>query len=88
LVLWKWEEREGVLFKRVTSAKSYQYDEALAVMADNPSENYEVVSSNAFVSPVPLEELKGFALRHDSEISVPRSSTDTIPQLRIFEYVK
>jgi len=88
LVSWKLEEREGVQYKRVTSAKSYQYDEALAVMANNPSEKYEIVSSDPFISPVPLEELKGFALRHDSEISVPRSSTDTIPQLRIFEYVK
>lgn len=88
LVSWKWEEREGVQYKRVTSAKSYQYDEALTLMANNPTENYEIVSSNPFVSPVPLEELKGFALRHDSEITVQLSQSDTIPQVRIFEYLK
>jgi hypothetical protein len=85
---WTWWEYEGVQYKRGKSPQPFDtYEAASAFIAGQPSGNYNIVSNNPFVSPVPLEELKCFALRYDSEITVP-SSSDTIPQVRIFEYVK
>ncbi len=56
-------------------------------MASQPSGNYDIVSYSPFISPVPLEELDGFALRYDSESTV-KVSGEYIPEVRIFEYVK
>ncbi len=65
------------------------YQAALTYAAGLPSSNYNIASDNPFVSPVPLEELTGFALRHDSQITKWSSNTGaTIPQVRVFEYVK
>jgi hypothetical protein len=85
VVTWTWQEIEGVRYKMVTKTQPFNtYEEALAFVARQSSGNYNIVSSDPLVSPVPLDELKDFVLRHDSEIMV----TDTIPQIRIFEYVK
>jgi oligosaccharyl transferase (archaeosortase A-associated) len=89
VISWTWQEIEGVQYKRVTSTQSFDtYEAALAFIAGQSSGNYKIASSDRFVSPVPLEELNGFALRHDSEATVRVSSTETIPEVRIFEYVK
>jgi hypothetical protein len=42
-----------------------------------------MVSSNPFVSPVPLEKLQHYQLVHDSG-----QSMSGLPEVRIFEYVK
>ena len=90
VISWTWWETEGVQYKRVTSTQTFDtYEAALAFIAGQSSGNYNIVSNSPYVSPVPLEELTGFALRHDSQITEPSSySGDTIPQVRIFEYVK
>jgi hypothetical protein len=86
---WTWWEYEGVQYKRGESPQTFDtYEAALAFIAGQPSGNYNIVSRDPFVSPVPLEELKGFALRHDSEITVQLSSSSAIPDVRVFEYVK
>jgi hypothetical protein len=57
----------------------------VAWIASQPSGkySYNIVNGSPFVSPVPLEELKGFALRFDST-----ATQRSMPQVRIFEYVK
>jgi hypothetical protein len=87
---WTWWEYEGVRYRRGKSPQAFDtYEAALAFIAGQPPGSCYIVSSNPFVSPVPLEELKSFALRHDSETTVPWSNSgDTIPEVRIFEYVK
>jgi dolichyl-diphosphooligosaccharide--protein glycosyltransferase len=90
VISWTWKEVEGVRYKMVTNTNPFgTYEAALAFVTSQKSGNHNIVSSNPFVSPVPLEELEGFALCHDSDASVQWSeSGDTIPQVRIFEYVK
>jgi oligosaccharyl transferase (archaeosortase A-associated) len=89
VISWTWWEYEGVQYKRGKSPQTFDtYEAALAFIAGQSSGNYNIVSSNPFVSPVPLEELKGFALRHDSETTVQLSQSDAIAEVRIFEYLK
>jgi hypothetical protein len=63
------------------------YEAALAWIDSQGSGNYQIVGSSPLISPVPLEELEGFSLCHDSESKAPVSKTETMPQVRIFEYV-
>jgi oligosaccharyl transferase (archaeosortase A-associated) len=89
VISWTWWESDGVYYKRVTETETFDmYEAALAWIASQPSGNYNVVSYSPFISPVPLEELDGFALRYDSETTKSVSSTQTIPQVRVFEYMK
>jgi oligosaccharyl transferase (archaeosortase A-associated) len=86
---WTWWEYEGVWYKKGKSPQTFDtYEAALAFIAGQPPGNYNIVSNNPFVSPVPLGELKSFALRHDSEITVQPPQSDAIPEVRIFEYLK
>ncbi|MBN2098564.1 MAG: oligosaccharyl transferase, archaeosortase A system-associated [Dehalococcoidia bacterium] len=89
VISWTWWESEGVYYKRVTETQTFDlYEAALAWIASQSSGNYNVVSYSPFISPVPLEDLEGFALRYDSETTKSVSKTETIPQVRVFEYVK
>jgi len=88
VVSWTWWESGGGQYKRVNETETFDtYEAALAWMASQPSGNYDIVSYSPFISPVPLEELDGFALRYDSESTV-KVSGEYIPEVRIFEYVK
>jgi asparagine N-glycosylation enzyme membrane subunit Stt3 len=89
VISWTWKEIEGANYKMVTNTQTFDtYEAASAFMAKQSSGNYNIVGNNPFVSPVPLGELKGFALCHDSETTVQLSQSDAIPEVRIFEYLK
>jgi oligosaccharyl transferase (archaeosortase A-associated) len=87
VISWKLQQREGVWYKWVEDTETFDtYEAALAWMAVQPSGNYNIVSHNPFVSPVPLEEMEGFELLYGSETTV-RVSGEYIPRVRVFEYV-
>jgi asparagine N-glycosylation enzyme membrane subunit Stt3 len=75
-------------YKVITHTESCDsYQAALTYAAGLSSSNYNIVSSSPFVSAVPLEEVKGIKLCHDSPIT-EGTGTSTIPQVCIFEYMK
>ena len=89
VISWEWWEREGVRYKMVVDKKDFDtLEQASAWIAGQSPGNYNIVGENPFVSPVPLEELSGFTLRYDSEITEPVRGIGTFPQVRVFEYVK
>jgi asparagine N-glycosylation enzyme membrane subunit Stt3 len=80
---------KGVHYKVVTNAQQYDsYQAAQSYIAAQPSGNYDIVSTNPFVSPVPLEAVPDFKLVYSSQYSITYSENATVPQIKIFEHVK
>ena len=64
------------------------YEEAKAYISTQESANYQIVSDNPFVSPVPLAALEDYKLIHSSDDAVQLPGTGiTVPQVKIFEYI-
>jgi dolichyl-diphosphooligosaccharide--protein glycosyltransferase len=86
-----YEEREtesGFVYKEVTNAEQFKtYKEAQAYILSQQSGNYRIVSTDPFKSPVPLEAMSHYKLIHSSD-NVTLSSSVTMPEVKIFEYVK
>jgi len=82
--------RDGNRYKEITSAEFFpSYEEAEAFLASKQSDNYKIVGTNPFVSPVPLERLEHYQLIYSSDSSVIiKRDNNTVPAIKIFEYVK
>ena len=80
---------EGNPYKEITSSKSFSnYEEAESYILNQESDNYKIVSSNPFVSPVPLESLEHYKLIYSSDSSKMSPNVGMIPKVKIFEYTK
>jgi len=90
-VVISWElkrSQQNTSYKEITGSQKFAtYEEASAYMAKQTSGHYQIVSSNPFASPIPLEKLEHFRLVHDSESTVT-TTTSPVPEVRIFEYEK
>jgi len=79
----------GRQFKLVTGAQQFAtYEEAEVFLASQETGNYRIVSANPMVSPVPLEPVEHYKLVHSSNGTLPISNTETVPAVKIFEYVR
>jgi oligosaccharyl transferase (archaeosortase A-associated) len=77
----------GVLYKVITSHQSFStYEAAVDYISKQQSGNYEIVGTNPFLSPVPLEGLEHYKLVHSSEISTTQTGVGMMPVVKIFEY--
>ncbi len=80
---------DGQPYKEITSAKSFPtYEGAEAYIANQSSGNYKIVSTDPFVSPVPLEPLEHYKLIHASKGARMMPSGDSTSEVKIFEYIK
>jgi dolichyl-phosphooligosaccharide-protein glycotransferase len=81
---------DGVLYNLITSSKTFDtYDAALSYLAGLKTNDLAgIFSSNAYSSPIPLEQLKHYKLVHDSTNNVSLGPGVMIPEVRIFEYSK
>ncbi|MFH1031511.1 MAG: STT3 domain-containing protein [Chloroflexota bacterium] len=74
--------------KLVRDVKQFtNYQEAETYMKSQTTGNYQIVSSDPFTSPVPLDAVKNYKLIHNSESLVSLSENKTISGLKIFEYI-
>jgi len=81
--------RDGIPYKEIVSSKPFaSYKEAEAYISSQKSGNYRIVGNNPFVSPVPLEALKHYKLAYSSGSTVTQSVVGSIPEVKIFEYVR
>jgi hypothetical protein len=81
--------RDGTPYKEITGVQSFpSYEEAEAYIASQESTNYRIVGNNPFVSPVPLEALEHYKLVYSSPSSVTQPGGGSIPEVKIFEYVR
>ncbi len=91
VISWEIERsQQNTPYKEITGSQEFDtYEEASAYItemtAKYPSDHYQIVSSNPFASPIPLEELKHFKLVHDSESTVT-TMTSPVPEVRVFQY--
>ncbi len=80
-------DEKGTLYKVVTSAEQFDsYEEAEAYLLSQESDNYKIVGTNQFISPVPLEALEHYQLVHSSEEAVMLPAVGEVPAVKIFEY--
>ncbi|MBA7642276.1 hypothetical protein ES703_49965 [subsurface metagenome] len=81
--------QDGKPYKEITSRKSFlNYEEAEAYIAGQESDNYKIVGTDPFISPVPLEALRHYKLIHSSDSLIWQLNIGMIPIVKIFEYVK
>jgi len=78
--------REGQSYREITGVKSFSdYGEAVAAQK---SDNYRIVSSDPFVSSVPLEALEHYKLVYSSEGTMVQPGGKLVSEVKIFEYIK
>ena len=87
-----YEERttkEGQIYKEIKDVKSFSsYDEAVAFIESQESDNYRVVSSDPLDSPVPLQALEHYNLVYSSDGSKLMPSGVIVPEVKIFEHIE
>lgn len=80
---------QGQTYKEITGSWSFStYEQAEAYISSQKSGNYQIVGTDPFTSPVPLEELKHYKLIHSSDELVAVAGNRTMPEIKIFEYTK
>ena len=81
--------KEGQSVKVITDVQVFpNYEEAIAFISDQNSGNYQIVSDNPFVSPVPLKSLENYRLIYNSDDTVALQYGVSVPEVKIFEYVE
>ena len=81
--------QDGIKFNEIIGSWTFSsYDEAEAYVSSQKSENYKIVSTNPFISPVPLAALIHYKLVYESTIDVMQPTVGAIPEVKIFEYTK
>ena len=80
---------DGQPYRQITNVQSFSsYEDAQAYIASQKSSNYRVVSSNPYISPVPLPAVEHYRLVYASKSSVPAPGIGMVPEVKIFEYNK
>ena len=80
--------QDGTPLKVVASAEQFtSYEEVEAYLLSQESDNYKIVGTNPFISPVPLEALENYRLVHSSEETVMLPTVGEAPAVKIFEYI-
>ena len=79
----------GGAYKQISSTQTFAtYEEAQEYLDSQTDPNYRIVGIDPFASPVPLEELEHYQLRHQSEPEVlTKKKEDPLPFVKIFEYL-
>jgi len=81
--------QEGITYKEITSAQTFStYEEAEASVSSQESNNYRIVGTDLFVSPVPLEALEHYKLIYSSDSSIMLPDGGSTPEVKIFEYFR
>ena len=83
VISWEWEAGDnGTQYKVITNSWTFSsYEEAEDYLSSLESGNYSIVSTDPFVSLVPLEEVEQYKLVYASS-----QLTGGIPSVKIFEY--
>lgn len=81
--------QEGIIYREITDSKYFpSYEEAEAYVSSQESGSYRIVGNSPFISPVPLEALEHYKLVYSSEGSITQPGVGSIPEVKIFEYVR
>ena len=81
--------REGQSYREITGAKDFSsYEEAEAYVFSQKSGDYEIVSSDPFVSPVPLEALEHYKLVYSSKGTKVQPDGRLVSEVKLFEHIE
>ena len=81
---------DGKPYKLVTSSQPFtDYEGALGYINSQKSpQQYSIVSSNPFVSCIPLQALDNYRLVYSSDSTINTEEAGRIPLIKVFEYSK
>ncbi len=80
---------EGQKYKEITGIQSFPtYAEAKDFVASQKTGMHRIVGTNPFASPVPLEKLEHYKLVYSSKGSKTLPGGGSVPEVKIFEFVK
>jgi len=80
---------DGYLIKGITSVEEFaSYEEAETYLSSQESGNYQIVGTDQFSSPVPLEKVEHYRLVHSSNSTVTLGTAGEVPAVKIFEYIE
>lgn len=81
---------EGKTYKHITGERGFNtYEEAVKYTSLQTASNVRIVGKDPFYSAVPLEKLEHYEPVYSSKRSrVQLSSSNTVPEVKIFEYTK
>jgi len=86
-----WEDRtasDGRSYKEATGLKTFRgYEDALAFINVQKDGNWRIVGKDPNVSPVPLEDLRGYRLAYGTDRKAKVGTAD-MPAVKIFEYAR
>lgn len=81
-------DEKGTLYKAITGVEQFaSYEEAEAYLLKQETDNYKIVGTNPFVSPVPLEALAHYRLIHSSDSSITVPDVGAVSEVKIFERI-
>ena len=79
---------EGNIYRLVTNANDFPtYQDALNYVNNQDLENYRIVGTNQFISPISLEAVPDYKLVYSSESCQSHQDVGMIPEVKIFEYI-
>ena len=80
---------EGKPYNEITSFQTFSsYEEAKAYVSSQKSENYRIVGTKPFSSPVSLGVLEHYKLIYASKSQITRPGVGKLPLIKIFEYIQ
>ncbi|MBI2852047.1 MAG: oligosaccharyl transferase, archaeosortase A system-associated [Chloroflexi bacterium] len=80
---------DGRPFKLITSLQQFgTFEEAEAFISAQESGNFKIISTDPFVSAVPVEEVQQYRRVFSSSQILTISQATRVPEIKIFEYVK
>jgi asparagine N-glycosylation enzyme membrane subunit Stt3 len=78
---------DGLMYREITEQRRFAtYDEARSFIESHGSQDYQIVSDNPLLSPVPLQELEDYELIYRSPTVTGYRGDFEISEVEIFEY--
>jgi oligosaccharyl transferase (archaeosortase A-associated) len=80
---------DGNPYKEIISLDSFtDYNAAVDFLHEHGQQNYRIVGTNPFISPVPLEAANSYQLIYSSKDSTTQTGVGRVSTIKIFEYVE
>jgi oligosaccharyl transferase (archaeosortase A-associated) len=80
---------DGYAYRQITDVQSFHnYDVAQNYVTSQKSGNYRIVSSDPYTSPVSMPAVEHYKLIYSSQGSIMAPGIGSVPEIKIFEYLK
>ena len=80
-------DRDGNRYRQISDANDFSsYQKALDYIESEGTAKHEIVGTNPFISPIPLETVQDYKLVYSSKSGMSNPDGSIQPEVKIFEY--